>query len=85
MKEFWILDSEERKDNLEIVVSSLGLEKIGIIIASPNDSETPFTEAQIRMLARMQEKQSVTHATGYKLSNFFTVLVRQGKDKSKPI
>lgn len=33
----------------------------------------------------MQEKEVVRHATGYKLSNYFTVLVRSGKDSSKSI
>ena len=56
-----------------------------MIVASTNTSETPFTQGQIRAMAKLQSMHSVSHSTGYKLSNFFTVLVRKNKDPSKSI
>ena len=79
------MDSEERKENLDILTESLGLEKIGMILASTTQDDSLFTEAQVRVISKMQEKLSVTHSTGYRLSNFFTVLVRQNKDKNTPL
>lgn len=65
-------------------MESLGLEKIGMVIASPND-KLYFTEEQIRTIAEYQEAQAVQHSTGYRLSNFFTVLVRPGKVDRKVV
>lgn len=59
-------------------MEALGLEKIGMVIASPNEKQY-FTEDQARTIAEYQESLSVQHSTGYRLSNFFTVLVRPGK------
>jgi hypothetical protein len=79
------MDSEQRRENIDIVAESAGLEKIGMIVASTNTSETPFTQGQIRAMAKLQSIHSVTHSTGYRLSNFFTVLVRKNQDPKKPI
>lgn len=47
-------------------------------MASPNE-KLHFTEEQVRTMAEQQEALAVQHSTGYRLSNFFTVLVRPGK------
>ena len=75
---FQLKDSSQKVENLELIIESLGLEKIGIIIASPYE-DVYFTEEQVRTMADFQQNQSVTHSTGYKLSNFFTILIRPNK------
>ena len=40
-----------------------------------NNHDMPFNDAYIRFLARMQEEAAVTHSTGYRLSNLFTMVV----------
>ena len=56
-----------------------------MIIASTNDGECPLTETQVRVIARIQEKESLKHSCGYKMSNFFTVVVRKNSDPKKSI
>lgn len=50
---FTLKDSAKKKERVEMIADGLGLEKIGIIIASPKE-EGYFTEEQIRMIAGLQ-------------------------------
>jgi nuclear protein localization family protein 4 len=61
---------------VELVAGALGLEKIGWIVTEANH-DTVLSEAQTRFAARMQEEFAVKHATGYPVSKFLTVVMRQ--------
>ena len=37
------------------------------------------------MMAKMQEREIVSHSTGYKMSNFFTVVIKKSKDTHKAV
>jgi len=45
-------------------------------MTSCNQNEI-MTESDVRKIAQYQELHSVNHSTGYKLSNFITVIVKQ--------
>jgi len=45
------------------------------MVITTNNPETPFNDAYIRYLARMQEEAAVTHSSGYRLSNMFTMVI----------
>lgn len=79
--EFEIRDSIKRTQNVELVMQSLQLEKIGIIFTSCYQSSV-FTEREVRLMAKLQEENSISHSTGYKISNFFTVLLKKKRDSN---
>lgn len=66
----------QRRNELEMMIESLGLEKIGMILTS-NNHEMPFSDSYIRFLAKMQEEMAVTHSSGYRLSNMFTMVISE--------
>lgn len=81
---FELRDPAKRSRNVELIVEALGLEKVGMVVASPND-KLHFTEEQVRTIAEYQEAHAVQHSCGYRLSNFFTVLVRPGGGERREV
>lgn len=78
MNGFQILQ-DENEVFVDMVASSLSLEKIGWIYTSLNHDQF-LTPKEIREIAQMQEKYSIEHPEGVKVSKFVTVVVKPKGD-----
>lgn len=72
------------QEKVDEVAESLSLERIGWIITETNH-DTFLSQHEVRTACRFQERYSVRHATGYEISNFFTVVMRTDKNNPNDI
>lgn len=78
MNGFQILH-DEKEVYVDMVAESLSLERVGWIYTSLNH-ESFLTAKEVREIARMQQKYSIDHPEGVKVSKFVTVVVKPKGD-----
>lgn len=81
MEGFTLLQ-DEKEIYVNMIAESLSLEKIGWVYTSLNH-ESFLTPKEIREIAQMQEKYSIEHPEGARISKFVTIVVKpKGDDGS---
>lgn len=78
MNGFQILNDEE-EGYVDIIAECLSLEKVGWIYTSLN-YESFLTPKEIREIAKMQDRFSIMHPEGVKVSKFVTIVVKPKGD-----
>lgn len=73
---------DEQEPYVDMVAESLSLERVGWVYTSLN-YESFLTAKEIREIARMQEKFSVEHPEGVRVSKFVTIVVKPKGDRGE--
>lgn len=81
MNGFQILH-DKNEAYVDMIAASLSLEKIGWIYTSLN-YESFLTSKEIREIAKMQEKYTIEHPEGVKVSKFVTIVVKPKGDSGE--